>query len=194
MRSRRVHIVHELWRACTSTDSIDEAWFSRKDVDEKGPSYLRRNTAIKGKPWTPSQEKQLRRLLKDNDSVDVIAVKLNKSPEAIRKKIERLGLEVVDHKGSSRTTTSLKIPKELPTVEETLKMLAGALNAAMLPGLDKVEVQRLQTVARLAKTYKDLFSDYVDYRGIEGELVELRGKYEDLVKKVQNPPAKPNSN
>lgn len=131
----------------------------------------------------------MRRLLKDKDSLDVIAVKLDKSPEAIRKKIERLGLEVVDHKGNSRTTTSLKIPKELPTVEETLKMLASALNAAMLPGLDKVEVQRLQTVARLAKTYKDLFSDYVDYRGIEAELVELRGKYEDLVKKVQNPAA-----
>jgi len=35
-----------------------------------------------------------------------------------RKKMDRLGLEVVDLKGL-RTTTSLKIPKELPTVEET---------------------------------------------------------------------------
>ncbi len=32
--------------------------------------------------------------------------------------MDRLGLEVVDLKGL-RTTTSLKIPKELPTVEET---------------------------------------------------------------------------
>jgi len=143
---------------------------------------------MKGKPWTPDQEKELRRLVEVKDSLDIIGAKLNKSPEAIRKKIERLGLEVVDPRGL-RTTTSLKIPKELPTVEETLKMLAGALNAAMLPGLDKVEVQRLQTVATLARTYKDLFSDYVDYRGIEAELVELRGKYENLVKKVQNPAA-----
>jgi maleate cis-trans isomerase len=112
---------------------------------------------------------------------------LDKSPEAIRKKIERLGLEVVDHKRNSRTTTSLKIPKELSTVEETLKMLAGALQAAMLPGLNKVEVQRLQIVATLAKTYNNLFSDYVDYRGIEAELVELREKYEDLVKKNPEP-------
>jgi hypothetical protein len=131
----------------------------------------------------------LRKLVQDRDPLDVIAAKLRKSPEAVRKKIERLGLEVVDPKGL-RTTTSLKIPKELPTVEETLKMLAGALNAAMLPGLDKVEVQRLQMVATLARTYKDLFSDYVDYRGIEAELTELRAKYEDLVKKVQNPPGK----
>jgi hypothetical protein len=131
----------------------------------------------------------LRKLLQDRDPLDVIATKLRKSPEAVRKKIDRLGLEVVDPRGL-RTTTSLKIPKELPTVEETLKMLAGALNAAMLPGLVKVEVQRLQTVATLARTYKDLFTDYVDYRGIEAELVELRRKYEDLAKKVQNPSAK----
>ena len=114
---------------------------------------------------------------------------MGKSPEAVRKKIDRLGLEVVDQKKNSRTTTSLKIPKELPTVEETLKMLAGALQAAMLPGLDKGEVQRLQTVATLARTYKDIFSDYVDYRGIEAELVELRMKYEELVKKIRNPAA-----
>jgi len=143
----------------------------------------------KGKPWTRKQEKELRRLVGAKDALLVIAVKLDKSPEAIRKKIERLGLEVVDQKKNSRTTTSLKIPEELPTVEETLKMLAGALQAAMLPGLNKVEVQSLQTVARLAKTYKNLFSDYVDYPRIEAELVELRGKYEDLVKKVQNPAA-----
>jgi len=74
-------------------------------------------------------------------------------------------------------------------VEETLKMLASALNAAMLPGLEKVDVQRLQTVATLARAYKDIFSDYVDYRGIEAELVELRMKYEDIVKKIQNPQA-----
>ncbi len=29
----------------------------------------------------------------------------------------------------------------MPTVEETLKMLAGALQAAIMPGLEKVKVQ-----------------------------------------------------
>jgi hypothetical protein len=143
----------------------------------------------KGKPWTAEQEKHLRKLMAAKDPLDVIASKLKKSPEAVRKKIERLGLEVVDL-GGLRTTTSLVLPNELPTVEETLKILAGALKGATAAGLDKVEVQRLQTVATLARTYKDLFADYVDYRGIEAELVELRRKYEDLVKKVQNPSAK----
>jgi maleate cis-trans isomerase len=75
-------------------------------------------------------------------------------------------------------------------VEEALRILAAALQAATEAGLDKVEVQRLQVVATLARTYEDLFADYVDYRGIEVELVELRKKYEDLVKKVSNPSAK----
>jgi hypothetical protein len=66
----------------------------------------------KGKPWTRKQEKELRRLAGAKDALLVIAAKLDKSPEAIRKKIKRLGLEVVDHKKNSRTTTSLKIPKE----------------------------------------------------------------------------------
>jgi hypothetical protein len=103
---------------------------------------------VKGKPWTRKQEKELRRLVRVKEALLVIAVKLDKSPEAIRKKIERLGLEVVDHKKNSRTTTSLEIPEELPTVEETLKMLAGALKAAIKPGLNKVEVQRVEIALR----------------------------------------------
>jgi hypothetical protein len=43
------------------------------------------------------------------------------------------------------------LPKELPSVEEALIKLAGALNAACKPGLDKVEIQRLQVVATLAR-------------------------------------------
>jgi hypothetical protein len=111
---------------------------------------------VKGKPWTPKQEKELRRLVRVKEGLDVVAIKLDKSPEAIRKKIKKLGLEVVDHKKNSRTTTSLKIPEELPTVEETLKMLAGALQAAMLPRLRRLcesqsrRIRLLRTVRRIS--------------------------------------------
>jgi len=43
---------------------------------------------------------------------------------AIRQKCRRLGLKVVGAKGY-RTTTSLKLPKELPTIQEALKILAA---------------------------------------------------------------------
>jgi hypothetical protein len=66
-------------------------------------------------------------------------------------------------------------------VEDALKILAGALKAAE-PGLDKVEVQRLQVVATLARTYKDILADYLNYREVEKKLVELDAKYAKLVK------------
>jgi hypothetical protein len=63
-------------------------------------------------------------------------------------------------------------------------MLAGALERSCQPGLDKVEVQRLQVVATLARTYKDILADYLDYRRVEAELLELRQKYEELAKRM----------
>ena len=65
-------------------------------------------------------------------------------------------------------------------------MLAAALKAACTSGLDKVEVQRLQVVSTIARTYKEILVDYVDYRGLEAELLELREKYAELVKNTPN--------
>jgi hypothetical protein len=99
-------------------------------------------------------------------------------------------LEVVVQPESRRTTTTkLTLPSELPTVEDELKVLSAALKALEQPGLEQSETLRLRSIIQGVRIYKDLFADYVDYRGIEMELVELRTKYEDLVKKVQNPAA-----
>jgi hypothetical protein len=136
---------------------------------------------VKGKPWTVEDEQKLANLVKEKKPLDVIAEALGKSPEATRKKIERLHLEVVDQTLQSRTTTSIPLPKELPSVEEALKMLAGALKAACKSGLDKVEVQRLQVIATLARTYKDILADYINYREIETKLLDLEAKYAKLL-------------
>jgi len=63
---------------------------------------------------------------------------MGKSKQAIIKKAERLGLEVV--KQQKPRKKSLTSSLELPSVEEALKILAGALKAAAQPGLDKVTV------------------------------------------------------
>lgn len=139
----------------------------------------------KGKPWTAEQEAKLKQLVESGEPLEVIAAKLDKSRGAIREKAKRLGLKVVVSKRRQKTTTSLHLPKELPSVEEALKILAGALNAASKPGLDRVEVQRLQVVATLARTYKDLLADYIGYRQIEQRLVELEAKYAKLAQKAK---------
>jgi len=58
------------------------------------------------------------------------------SPQAFRKKIERLEKEVVDLKGL-RATTLLLLLNDLLSVEETLKLLAGALQAVEQSRLER---------------------------------------------------------
>ena len=145
---------------------------------------------MKGKPWTFEEEAKLKQLVDSSESLEVIAAKLGKSRGAVREKAKRLGLEVVVGKRRQKTTTSLALPKELPSVEEALKMLAGALTAAVKSGLNRVEVQRLQVVATLARTYKELLADYIHYREIENRLVELEAKYAKLANKAVKSPTR----
>jgi len=144
---------------------------------------------MKGKPWSPEQEFLLKELVEAKKPLRDIADQFGLSQDAVQKKCDRLGLEVVGGKALT-TTTSIVMPEELPSVEEALLMLAGALKAACEPGLDKVEVQRLQVIATLARTYKEILADYLDYRGLEVELLEINKKYEEFTKKSQGTEAK----
>ncbi len=63
----------------------------------------------------------------------MIAKAIGKTCDCIRKKIARLGLEVVDEeKKNASTTTSLVMPAELPSVEEALKDLVLRSNHSMV--------------------------------------------------------------
>lgn len=135
----------------------------------------------KGTPWTVEEEIQLNELIKANTSLEVVAAKLGRQPGAILMKCQRLGLEV---RNNSSKFDALRLPEELPTVEEALKMLAGALKAAAAPVLSKADVHRLQVIANLAKTYKEIPADYIDYRGIEENLKEMEAKYIDLFERM----------
>ena len=142
----------------------------------------------KGKLWDIEEVRQLRQLLEEGKNIDEISQIMVKTEEAIRQKMYDLKLKEEEHatrRKSCFSSSKLDLPKDLLTVERTLRILAGALVKSGDAGLDKDEIQRLQVVATLAKTYKELFADYLDYRGIEERLVELEGKYESLIKKSQ---------
>jgi hypothetical protein len=143
----------------------------------------------KGKQWTPQEEAELKSLVEANARIDEIAAKLQKTPGAIFLKSKRLGIEL---QAKGYVNSSISIPRELPSVEETAKILAGALKLAMKPGLDKVEVQRIQAVATIAKTYKELLADYINYRQIETKLNEMEKLNAQLLKeKSQNSTPQP---
>jgi hypothetical protein len=137
---------------------------------------------MKGKLWTIDEEQKLRELIQAGDNANLIAAKLGKTEHGVYEKARRLGLRVIITNSKRKLTThEIQLPPELPSVEEALKILAGALKEAAKPDLNSVEVQRLQVTATLARTYKELLADYIDYRGIESKLVELEGKYAQLV-------------
>ena len=52
------------------------------------------------------------------------------------------------------TTTSLVLPKELPSVEEALKILVAAMKALETPDLSKTEVLRLRSIIQAAGVYQ----------------------------------------
>ena len=145
----------------------------------------------KGKRWTVQQEAELKTLVEANTQVDDIAAKFGKKPGAIFIKCQRLGLKL---QSKGYVTSSVSIPRELPSVEEALRMLAGALKTAVKPGLSKVEVQRLQAVATIAKTYKETLADYINYREIETKLKEMEELNARLLKdKASNSSTQPDS-
>jgi hypothetical protein len=125
---------------------------------------------INRRRWTIQEETELKALVEGNANVEEIAAKLQKTPGAVIVKAQRLGLQL---QVKGYVDTSILLPRELPSVEEATKILAGALRASVKPGLNRLEVQRLQVVANISKAYKELVVDYAHYHDVELKLKEM---------------------
>jgi hypothetical protein len=68
----------------------------------------------------------------------------------------------------------LELPEQLSSIEEKLKVLDAASKALQQPGLSRGEVLRLHKLVESVRVYNDLFAKFVNYRGIESELLEVR--------------------
>ena len=55
---------------------------------------------------------------------------------------------------SSSTAAALKLPEELPSVEEALKILVAAMKALETPDLSRTEVLRLRSIIQAAGVYQ----------------------------------------
>ncbi len=77
------------------------------------------------------EEKQLKDLVNAGSSLKVIATQLKKSREAVKVKMQRLGLKVVvvpvKKNGGTTTTFDLPVPDDLPSIEMQLRVLAGVI-------------------------------------------------------------------
>jgi hypothetical protein len=140
----------------------------------------------KGKMWPVEEVRQLVKLRGEGKTVAEIARRMKKTEGAVKIKLTRLGLKVVSTKNSYGTTSELILPKELPSVEEALKIFVAAMEELKRPGLSKTEVLRLRCLIQTTGLYQKRFAEYVDYRGIEQKLVDLTEKYEQEVKSRQD--------
>ena len=136
----------------------------------------------KGVAWPELEVKQLLSLRGEGKTVSEIAVQMGKSDQAVTKKLQRLGFKVVQRQNSNDTTTSVIIPRELISVEEALKISVSVLEALKAPGLSKTEILRLRTLLAAANTYQEKVTKYMDYLGVERELVKLTEQYCELTK------------
>ena len=87
-------------------------------------------------------------------------------------------------KGSIFSSSNLELLSQLPTVEETLQILAAALRKSAEPGLNKEEVQRLQVVSSSRESLQGSFRRLHRLPWLEKRLAELEAKQDVPVKKT----------
>ena len=159
---------------------------------------------MRGKPWLVDEERRLRQLVEEGKGFSDISQVLGKSRVSVKCKLYNLGLSLKDTAQaeipvivSSVSSVSSKAPiinsapavdpvivnevalelkatGPLPSVEEKLRVLDAALVALERPGLSAAEISRLHNVIQGVKVYQQLFADFVNYRALESEVVELR--------------------
>jgi hypothetical protein len=133
----------------------------------------------RGKSWSVDEERQLRNLVAEGKGLGDISGVLGKTRVSVKAKLFNLGLgSVKDATGVQKvvvaSSSKLKLPERLPSVEEKLKVLDAALVALEQPGLSHADVLRLRSIIQGVKTYQELFANFVNYRGLEAEVLELR--------------------
>lgn len=134
----------------------------------------------KGKSWSVDDERRLRALVAENKSVNEISEIMGKSRNSIKSKIRVLGLKTQRNPGmlSSGVSLPLELQDELPSIEEKLRVHDAAERALMQPGLSCTEISRLNSIMDGARAYEKMFANFVNYRRIEVEVLELRRELE----------------
>jgi hypothetical protein len=146
---------------------------------------------LKGKPWPFEDEKKLREWVESGVAIEAIVFSFDGkySKNAVQQKMLDLGLKLREEEeigGKMRiSSSSPELPAELESVETTLKNLVVAMAELKQKGVDKTEVLRLRGFVSACKIYKELLVDYMDYRGLEEELLESRRKYAELKEKYE---------
>ena len=147
------------------------------------------------KRWSSDEETELKALLESDVKVEEIANRLHKTVSAVIVKCQRLGLQLPTE---GYLCNAIPLPRDLPSIEDAGRLLAGAMKASAKAGLNRLEVQRLTAVATITKTYKELIVDYAGYRElerkvekVERENVQMREELKKIEQRSSSAPSEP---
>ena len=119
--------------------------------------------------WTSEEESALKKMVEESRSLQEIAENFRRSPEAIRLKIRRLGLEPpapqekTSEKATAKTATPLIKPTEkLISPEEAMKMWLGCIKRLNDPDVTPQEVKKIRLILTSLKGYVVIWSDYIE--------------------------------
>jgi len=131
--------------------------------------------------WTREQEVELTNLVESRKAIEELAAHFNRSPEAIRLKLHRLGAvipesrkEVVSSSTPQQTLQPLKPTEDLISMEEALKMWLAVVKRLNEPGITGLELKRLRLILMSLKGYAVVQADYyLRLRRLEEEIKEF---------------------
>jgi hypothetical protein len=159
---------------------------------------------MRGKQWSIDEERRLRQLVEEGKGFTEISQVMVKSRVSVKNKLYNLGLFLKDNTQSQipvvassspslssrppianptppadavcidKAAFEVKTTGPLPSVEEKLRVLDAALVGLERPGLRATEISRLHNIIMGVKVYQKLFADFVNYRALEAEVLELR--------------------
>lgn len=160
---------------------------------------------MRGKSWSIDEERLLRQLVEEGKSFNDISKIMGKSRVSVKNKLYNLELSLKDNTHQQNGAVSslsslsskaaiinvaptvdpvndevaleLKATRPLPSIEEKLRVLDAATQALEQPGLRAAEVLRLRTIIQAVKVYQPLYAEFVHYRVLEDEVVELRKQF-----------------
>ena len=129
-------------------------------------------------------------LLKAGESRDAIAGKLGKTLDSVEHKVRRLGLkeggaEKLAPSSSFTLPSEAVLPKELPTTEDALRILAWAMEAARRGELPKDRAWQVQLLVKAVPAYVKVLSWYQNIRRMEERLENQEKEIEELKKRSE---------
>jgi hypothetical protein len=159
---------------------------------------------VLGKLWTEDEVKVLKEMCEQGKSVEEIAEHLDRSLDAIKLKLHRLGLVVSGETLVSSTTSTttgsttastttlepIKPAEQLISVEEAAKMTLGCIQRLNEKGLTGLDIKRIRLIIPALKSYIILQTDYIEKLAkVERHIEELNrvvlAQLEDKVAKAQ---------